>query len=184
MRRSLTSAILFATVAMASSAPAGGGTPTTEVIEALSGVDFLPGVTTLDAILDGDLTTLADIANGVGDPGVRVRAYRALGQFDDDTARLGLKTGIDRYRGATSGTELLYLAAAAEGLGEIGGPLDVVVLGPLLDAPSRDLRVVVARALGQIGDLAACDLLRRRLGVEQIEQVEIELDLAIARCAQ
>lgn len=181
IRRTVSAAAMFATVAMATSAPAGGGTPP-DVIAALSGIDFLPGAETLTLLLNGDLTTLADVANGAGDPGVRVRAYRSLGQFDDDRARQGLKIGIDRYRTATLGTDLLYLMAAAEGLGLIGGVADVPVLAPLLDAPSRDLRVVVARSLGHIGDTAACDLLRRRSTVEQDEQVRIELDLALASC--
>lgn len=181
MRRTASTAAMFATIALANSAPA-GGPPSTEVLAALSGIDFLPGAERLNAILNGDLTELADVANGDGDPGVRVRAYRSLGQFDDDRARQGLKTGIDRYRTATAGTELLYLMAAAEGLGVIGGPGDVPVLGPLLDAPSRDLRVVAARALGDIGDDGACDLLRRRAVVEPEEQVGIEIDLALASC--
>jgi HEAT repeat protein len=180
-RRTVSAAVMFATVAMATSAPAGGGTAP-EVIAALSGIDFLPGAETLTQLLDGDLTTLSDVANGDGDPGVRVRAYRSLGQFDDDRARQGLKTGIDRYRSETTGTELLYLMSAAEGLGMIAGDADVPVLAPLLDAPSRDLRVVVARALGQIGNSVACDLLRRRSTVEPDEQVHIELDLALASC--
>lgn len=182
MRRAISAAAMFATVAMATSAPAGGGTPT-EVIAALSGIDFMPGAETLSALVNGDLTTLADVANGDGDPGVRVRAYRSLGQFDDDRARQGLKTGIDRYRTATAGTELLYLMAAAEGLGIVGGPADVPVLAPLLDASSRDLRVVATRALAAIGNAQACDLLRGRRTVEPEPQVEIELDLALASCA-
>lgn len=181
MRRLASTAAMFVTVAMATSAPAGGGTPT-DVIAALSGIDFLPGAEALNELLNGDLTTLADVANGDGDPGVRIRAYRSLGQFDDDRARQGLKTGIDRYQGATVGTELLYLMSAAEGLGMIGGPSDVPVLAPLLNAPSRDLRVVVARALGHISDPQACDLLRGRLPVEGEEQVKIELNLALASC--
>lgn len=179
-RRLLSASAMFVTVAMATSAPAGGSS--TEVIAALSAIDFLPGPETLNVLLDGDITSLADVANGGGDPGVRVRAYRSLGQFDDDRARQGLKQGIDRYRNATVGTDLLYLMAAAEGLGVIGGPADVPNLGPLLDAPSRDLRVVVTRALAQIGDPVACDLLRRRSVVEPEEQVHIELDLALASC--
>jgi HEAT repeat protein len=169
--------VMFAAIAQASGAP-----PSTEVIAALSGIDFLPGAETLTVLVNGDLTTLADVANGTGDPGVRVRAYRSLGQFDDVRARQGLKIGIDRYQSATSGTELLYLMAAAEGLGVIGEPADVPVLAPLLDAPSRDLRVIVARALGQIADAQACGLLQRRASVEQVEQVHIELDLALASC--
>jgi HEAT repeat protein len=176
------SAAMFVTVAVATSAPATSA-PTMDVIAALSGIDFLPGAETLTELVNGDLTALADVANGDGeDPGVRVRAYRSLGQFDDDRARQGLKTGIDRYRTATAGTELLYLMAAAEGLGLIGGSADVPVLAPLLNAPSRDLRVVVARALGQIGDIAACALLTGRLPVEGEKQVEIELNLALASC--
>lgn len=182
MRRLVSTAAMFVTVTVATSAPAGGGTPT-EIIALLSGIDFMPDTATLSAVVNGDLTTLADVANEDGDPGVRIRAYRALGQFDDDRARQGLKTGIDRYRTATAGTELLYLMAAAEGLGLIGGPADVPVLAPLLDAPSRDLRVVTTRALAAIGDTQACDLLRARSSVEPEPQVEIELDLALASCA-
>jgi hypothetical protein len=180
--RALSPATMFAAVAMATSTPAGGGT-SPDVIAALSGIDFLPGAEVLNALVMGDLTTLADVANREGDPGVRVRAYRSLGQFDDDRARQGLKQGIDRYRTATSGTELLYLMAAAEGLGMVGGPADVQVLAPLLDAPSRDMRVVAARALAAIADTQACDLLRGRRNVEPEPQVEIELDLALASCA-
>jgi HEAT repeat protein len=182
MTRLLSSIGLFAAVAAVSTAPA-SGSATTDVIEALSGVDFLPGASQLTAILGGDLSTLADVANGDGDPGVRIRAYRSLGQFDSDEARQGLKIGIDRYRGASAGTELLYLAAAAEALGEIGGPLDVPNLGPLLDATSRDLRAVVARALGRIGGDEACALLRLRRDIEGIDQVRIEIDEASAGCA-
>jgi len=166
---------------MANSAPASGA-PTMDVIALLSGIDFLPGAEDLTELINGDLTALADVANGDGDPGVRVRAYRSLGQFDDDRARQGLKTGVDRYRTATTGTELLYLMAASEGLGMIGGSADVPVLAPLLNAASRDLRVVVARSLGQIGDIAACTLLSGRLQVEGEEQVKIELNLALASC--
>jgi HEAT repeat protein len=181
VKRGFSAAAMFATVALATSAAPAGGT-STEVIAALSAIDFLPGAQTLTDLVDGDLTSLADVANGTGDPGVRVRAYRSLGQFDDDRARQGLKQGIDRYRAAMGGTELLYLMAAAEGLGMIGGAADVPDLGPLLDAPSRDLRVVVARALADIGGASACDLLRRRSAVEPEEQVHIELDLALASC--
>ncbi len=174
---------MFLIVGLASSDPAGGGTATADVIEALSGIDFLPGAATLSAILGGDLTTLVAVANGDGDPGVRVRAYRSLGQFNEPAARQGLKTGIDRYRSEQSGTNSLYLAAAAEGLGQIADPGDVSTLGPLLDAPSRDVRVVAARALGRIGDPASCALLRLRRDVEQVEQVQIEVDEAAATCA-
>lgn len=180
--RLTSTAAMFMTVAMATSAPAGGA-PTMDVIALLSGIDFVPGAEALTAVVNGDLAALAEVANGDGeDPGVRVRAYRSLGQFDDDRARQGLKTGIDRYRSATTGTDLLYLMAASEGLGMIGGPADVPVLAPLLNAASRDLRVVVARSLGRIGDIAACSLLSGRLQVEGEEQVEIELNLALASC--
>jgi hypothetical protein len=182
MKRAGTLSTIFVAVAIASSAPANSAPPSDAVLAALSGIDFMPGAPMLNALVNGDLTTLADVANGTGDPGVRIRAYRSLGQFDDDRARQGLKTGIDRYQSAASGTDLLYLMAAAEGLGIIGGPTDVPVLAPLLDAPSRDLRVVVARSLGQIHDAQACVLLQRRASVEQVEQVHIELDLALASC--
>jgi HEAT repeat protein len=182
MKGLVTSAVLFAGVGVATSAPLPplAGTSTTDVIEALSGVDFLPGATELSAL--SDLATLGDIANGTGDPGVRLRAYRSLGQFDEPQARGALGVGIDRYRDATSGIELLYLIAAAEGLGSIATPDDVPTLAPLLDAPSRDLRVVVARALGHVADPTACNLLRRRRNVEQVETVQIAIDDSAAVC--
>ncbi|MBE7454316.1 MAG: HEAT repeat domain-containing protein [Kofleriaceae bacterium] len=183
MTRRLSSIALFAAIALGAGRPA-TGSPTTDVIDALSGVDFLPGVTRLTAILGDDLSVLADVANGELDPGVRIRAYRSLGQFPVEEARLGIKEGIDRYRTATAGTELLYLAAATEALGESGGPADVPLLAPILDAPSRDLRVVVARALGRIGGDLACALLRARRDVEQVDQVRIEIDEASAACAR
>lgn len=181
-RHALTSVAMFVSIGLATSAPA-GGSATTDVIEALSGIDYLPGTSTLTEILGGDLATLANVANNDGgDPGVRLRAYRSLGQFDSDAARQGLKVGIDRYRGAEAGTELLYLIAAAEGLGAIARPDDVSTLAPLLDAPSRDLRVVVARALGHVHDAQACALLRRRQPVEPVDQVELAIAEAIAGC--
>lgn len=180
MRRLAGSAVLFLSVGVATSAPeAPAGGSTTDVLEALSGIDFLPGVNQIGE----DLTDLTDIANDVErDEGVRLRAYRSLGQFDNPEARSALELGIGRYRGAASGTELLFLIAAAEGLGQIAGPADVDVLGPLIDSSSRDLRVVVARALGHIGDANACILLRRRRGVEQTDQVQIAIDEATAVC--
>lgn len=181
MRRLVSSALLFVAVGLTARSSTAGGT-TTEVIEALSAIDFLPGTVALEKIMGDDLTDLTDVANGNGDTGVRLRAYRSLGQFNTQESRNALVAGIDRYRGATRGTDLLMLIAAAEGLGEIAGPTDVATLGPLLDAPSRDLRTVVARALGHVANPAACTLLRNREPVEQSEQVMLAINAAQATC--
>lgn len=186
MRRALSSLAIFAGVGLAAGEPVKvpvGSSSTTEVIELLSAIDFLPGTVDLNEVMDSDVTVLANVANAEnGDPGVRLRAYRSLGDYDEPAARDALVLAIDRYRDERVGTRLLYLIAAAEGLSQIAGPGDVAILGPLLDSSSRDLRVVVARGLGHVADPAACFLLSIRRDVEQIDQVKQAIQEAAAAC--
>jgi HEAT repeat protein len=186
MRALVHSALIFAGVGLAAGEPAqapGGSTATIEVIELLSAIDFLPGTIELDEAMGTDLTVLTNVANAEeGDPGVRLRAYRSLGDYDNTASRDALAIAIGRYRDAGLGTELLYLIAAAEGLSQIAGPADVALLGPLLDSSSRDLRVVVARGLGHVGDVNACYLLFRRSSVEQVDQVKLAIQQAAENC--
>lgn len=190
MTRLVFSALLFAGVGLAAGSPTlpAHSTATTDVIELLSAIDFLPGTVDLDRAMNSDLTVLTQLANSEeGDPGVRLRAYRSLGDYDEPAAHQALVTAIDRYRNEQAGTELLYLIAATEALGQIAAPEDVPTLGLLLNASSRDLRVVAARALGRVANTEACQLLRERRGtptqpVEQVDQVKIAIDAAEATC--
>jgi hypothetical protein len=190
MRRTIFSVLLFAGVGLAAGAPTmpAHSTATTDVIELLSAIDFLPGTGDLNRAMNSDLSVLTQLANSEeGDPGVRLRAYRSLGDYDEPAAHQALIIAIERYRTEESGTELLYLIAATEALGQISVPEDVPVLGLLLNASSRDLRVVAARALGRVANDEACQLLRERRGtpsqpVESVDQVKIAIDAAAATC--
>jgi HEAT repeat protein len=113
-----------------------------------------------------------------------LRAYRSLGEFKDEAARTGLKLALDRYSFADDGTDLLYLIAAAEAFGAIATDQDAGALGRMLNSSSRDLRVVVASALGRVASTEACNLLRARRRVEQVDQVRIAIDEAAASCVQ
>lgn len=188
MRRLAFSSLLFVGVGLATGAPMRPekSTATTEVIELLSAIDFLPGTGQLNQAMNSDLTVLTELANDEeSDPGVRLRAYRSLGDYDQPASHAALVTAIERYRGMTSGTQLLYLIASTEGLGQIGTPEEVDLIGPLLYSSSRDLKVAAARALGQIGDPVACKLLRDRRDDHDLEdegQVTAAIDAAKDAC--
>lgn len=85
-----------------------------------------------------------------GDPGVRIRAYRALGLYPAANTALSLDLGA--MASAQPGTDQLYLRSVIEALGEIGGPTDVTKITPFLDfESSRDIRAAAADALRHIG---------------------------------
>jgi hypothetical protein len=95
-----------------------------------------------------------------GDPGVRIRAYRALGLYP--TANTALSLDLGSMGAAPAGTDQLYLRAVIEALGEIGGPTDVTKITPFLDfEASRDIRAAAADALRTIG--CQCDAARNPL---------------------
>ncbi|HVU78406.1 MAG TPA: HEAT repeat domain-containing protein [Gaiellaceae bacterium] len=167
--------------------------PPTAAINALSGLDFVPARSDLVRLLDGNVPSLIALANddAGSDPGIRLRAYHALRQFLGDTeAMTGLRAAVARYRTARSGTELLYLVAAIDSLGEIGDASDLATLVPLLQATeSRDLRAAVARALGSLGVRArvsdGCAALRTRTdpNVEPVPMVRSAANRALNRLA-
>lgn len=186
MRRLGFSACVLALAAVA--APLWGGpvpaAPPANVAQALSGIDFVPARNELDRLFAGDVAALVGVANNEedgADAGVRLRAYRSLRHFvGDPTAREGLRTAVARYRSARRGIEVLYLIAAVDALGEIGEPIDVDAIVPLLDAgESRDLRAAAARALGQLGTSTACARLRARTSVEGQPMVIKAIDRAL-----
>ena len=164
--------------------------PPTAALEALSGIDFVPGRVDLVRLFSGDVAALVGLANddADADPGIRLRAYRSLAEFTNDPIALaGLRTAVARYRTARSGTELLYLMASLQALGEVGDDADVTAIAPLLDAgDSRDLRAAAARALGQLGAPAACAPLQSRAGVglEPQAMVRIAINRALNRLGE
>lgn len=156
--------------------------PRTAVIDELSGIDFLPSRARLDQILSGDVATLRAVADDDSasmSPGVRIRAYRSLGLFDEPAARTGLTEAINRYRNSDEPLEQLYLIAALEALGDIGGAADVPTLGASLSHDKRDVRAAAARALGTTRVQTACGLLQTQRRQETRSQVILIIDDAL-----
>jgi len=133
-------------------------------------------------VLAGDLDQLIAVADDAAaglNPGVRIRAYRSLGLFQDDRARVGLTAAILRYRNSEEPVEQLYLIAALEALGAIGGDAQVPTLSGSLGHDRRDVRAAAARALGATHDQGACSALQSQRRSEPAGQVRLDIDQAI-----
>jgi HEAT repeat protein len=162
--------------------PAAPSLPSAALVDALTGIDFVAQRPALDPLLGanpGDV--LASIAaSEVVDPGVRLRALRAIALYPSAASRAALANEIALHSAAISGTELLHLRAAVEALGLIGQPEDVAAVVPMLDKEeSRDVRAAAAYALRDIGSTAASNPLRIRLNKEKKEQVRFAISDAL-----
>lgn len=155
----------------------------TQLEQALSGFDYLPSRATLETMLSGDVAGLLVVATAADDPdvtvGMRVRAYRALGQFDADIARNALTAAIVQYRDTDSPQARMMLVAAIEGLGAIGGDDAVDVLATTLGNDSRDVRAAAALALAETESADACTPLRGQNTHETNPQVRAALQAAL-----
>jgi hypothetical protein len=158
-------------------------------IDVLSVMDKVPEQAEIEnAFGPSPIQGLIDVANGIAesDPGVRLRAFRALALYPGDSvARAALVAAIADHSDALSGVEVLYLRAAIEALGVIGEPQDVAVLAPMLDfEASRDVRAATAHALRELGAAAAIDPLRDRLAREPTAQVRLAISQALRELGQ
>ena len=153
------------------------------VVELLSGIDFVPTRAALDAALGaGAESQLIAIARGsaeeAADPGVRIRAYRALSLYPGAAIESELRAAIVEHSGGTE-VDMLYLRAAVDSLVALAGPTAVDDLVPLLDHASRDVRASAAFGLGDTGSEDAVPPLRDRLAVEQVGQVRLAIAEAL-----
>jgi HEAT repeat protein len=154
-----------------------------EVVEALSGIDYVPTRGTLDGLMGGAAESeLIAIARGAAeesaDPGVRIRAYRALAAYPTAATESALRAAIVDH--ADEGElDTLYLRAAVASLVQVAGPDAVDDLVPLLDHASRDVRASTARGLGDTGSEDAVAPLRARLSVEEVGQVRLAIAEAL-----
>jgi hypothetical protein len=154
-------------------------TARTPVESLLYGIDFLPTAQEL-AQAGGDPATVAAIATNDGaDPGVRLRAFRTLGQFDSPTAKASLTQSLTTLRDSLVPVDRLYVIAAAEALGEHGGVAAVDDLAALLAHESRDVRAAAATALGRTGAREACTALSAQVGSEDEPQVRAAINAAL-----
>lgn len=168
----------------ASVAPAEAPPGDARVVELLSGVDYVPNRAALDdalgaAVAADDLVAIArGSAPESADPGVRIRAYRALGLYPGSATEAALRAALAE-NAAGAGVETLYLRAAAESLVKVAGAGAVDDIVPLLDHASRDVRATAAVALGRTGSDAAVPSLRARLSVEEVGQVRLAIAEAL-----
>lgn len=181
-----TGAIAAFAVARAASSPGAPAEPPPgdpRVVEILSGIDYVPTRSVLDAALGADAAgDLIAIARGTAeessDPGVRIRAYRALSLYPGAATESELRAGILDHAGGAE-VEMLYVRAAVDSLVALAGPDAVDDLVPLLDHASRDVRASAAVGLGGTGSEDAVPPLRARLSVEQVGQVRLAIAEAL-----
>lgn len=171
-------------VLTAAGATALATTPTTgdPVQELLSGVDFVPGRDGLDAAAGGqaeaDLLDLARAESDGHDPGIRLRAIRALALYPGSDAATALEQVIaDNADG--EGLSTLYTRAALMALAEVDGSAAVGTIAAQLDHPVLDVRATAARALAATDAATAVAPLRERLGEEKSPQVRLAISSAI-----
>jgi len=153
------------------------------LIEQLSGIEHIPLRVVLDNLLGNDAAEeLANLAaDPGGDPGLRLRAYRALSLYPGATAATALRQGLTDHSADATGMATLYLRAITMALAAIDGALAVDDLAPLLDHSSRDVRAAAARALGATDSPDAIGVLRDRLAIESVSQVQLAIAEALRR---
>jgi hypothetical protein len=162
---------------------------TAPMTHVLTMIDALPSSEQIDAVHGGreqareNLQAIAlgtaIVAGETGvDPGIQIRAVRALPQYCDGLCGTSAAhdtvvelASIPRYRDARRGSDLLVLRAAIETLGVMRVPEDLDLLVPYLGHPSRDIRAAAALALGDLGNPDAIEPLKGRERVEQVGQV-------------
>lgn len=158
-----------------------------DVIEILSGVDFVPPKNSLDGVL-GE-TALEDLINIAQDPdedaGLRIRAYRALAHYPGALTEEALRTAIIAHSSdgqvalESTGVDTILLRAAMSSMASVAKSRAVNHIGWILDHQSRDVRAAAAQALALTGSITAEPLLRARLGKEEVPQVRLAIEEAI-----
>jgi HEAT repeat protein len=181
-RHAATLAALCLGSALALAAEPPPGDPT--VVETLSGIDYVPTKSSLDDVFDGAAAAdLITIASDDSDPGVRLRAYRALALYPGAETAAALRDALDTYAADESGIGTMLTRAAALSLARVDGEAAVPDLDDLLQHPSRDVRATIAQALALTGSPDAVSTLRDRLPVEPVEQVRLAIAEALRELA-
>ncbi len=170
-------------ISRALEAPAGDP----EVIELLSGINYVPDQGSIDSVLGdaaiGELIAIAEDSSSNSDPGLRIRAFMALGQYrgsvGESDATEALRRALLKFSPRNRGSELLYLRASLLSLAKLEQEDAVADLVPLLDHASRDTRAACAQALGITGSDTAILPLRQRAQVEEQEQVLLAIEDAL-----
>mgnify|MGYP003647887881 CR=1 FL=1 len=179
----LVAAAAMAGIAVALDSPPGDP----EVVELLGGMNYVPDQSRIDAVLGAtavdQLIAIAEDDSQGSDPGLRMRAFRALSQYggspDEVLASAALRRALTTFAANDEGTELLFLRASMLSLATVDGPSAVPELVGLLQHPSRDIRAACAQALGITESDAAILPLRNQDLVETVPQVKLAIASAL-----
>jgi len=164
--------------------------PADEVVELLSGISFTPSKSNIDLVLGSaaieDLIEIAEDSSEEADIGLRIRAYRALGVYQDSDNKdlaIGSLREVLSVQSFTlsvnSGEELLYLRASMLSLAQLAQEDAVADLVALLGHSSRDIRSACAQALAITGSASAIQALRNQALVEEKTQVKLAIEDAL-----
>ncbi len=108
------------------------------------------------------------------DASLRSRAVSALGFFSTAASRAFLEATIKAGRASQPG-EILLLRRAVVALGWQGGGGTASLVGPLLSHAEPDVRLDAALALGMLRTKEAAALLRRRIDLEPLPKVRLNM---------
>lgn len=188
MRRQLLLGAIAVALAAGLAPPVQGDPPgpsaRTEIERQLSGIDFLPDAGTLSDLLSGNTAGLVAVATTddmAVSPGIRIRAFRSLGLFNDPIAHTALTNAIAAYRDSDVPLDQLYLIAALEALGDIAAEHELAIIAASFGHDRRDIRAAAARALGETGRVSACALLIGQHDHETDLQVRLAIGDALDR---
>lgn len=175
--------VLATSLALADAATTAEAPANPELIELLSGVDYVPPENDLLAVATEQ--EIIDIAvDSTGDTGRRIRAYRALGHFRSPETKTLLINEMVAHAKDSTGIETLYCRAAMSALADVATENDadaVLAIAARLDHDNRDVRVAAAQSLAKIGSQTALPPLYQRLEVENVTQVQLAISDAIRR---
>jgi HEAT repeat protein len=186
--------VVFAVVAVTIRV-SGSGLPLSQTQQnALTTIDQIPTQDQLNTAFGSGsgstaaATAIASIAaDNATEVGIRLRAIRSLvsycpppGAMSNCPEYVALSAIIadDRYKMATTGSDVLVLRAAIEALGQLQGN-DLDQLTPFLNHPSRDVRATTAFALRDLCNSGAVQPLRTRLQLEATGQVQLAISAAL-----
>ncbi|HUS65918.1 MAG TPA: HEAT repeat domain-containing protein [Kofleriaceae bacterium] len=169
---------LGSAIALAAEPPAGDP----DVVAELSGIDYVPTKSSLDDLFEGAAAVdLIELAEDETDPGVKMRALRALALYPGAETAAALRAAIAEHGDESTGTPTLMTRLAALSLAKVEGADAVPDLADLIDHPSRDVRASVAEALAVTESPDAIPILRDRLAEEPIEQVRLKIADALRK---
>ena len=163
------------------------------LLDVLTPVDSIPSQEDLLTVFQSDSEAVGKLVDIVSDQssdvGVELRAIHALTQYRRAEAGVGViphdtlvNVVLPRFGAATSGSDLLLLAATIQAIGAYPDKdvtNDLTALLPFLGHASRDVRLATAHALRDLGNTNALIPLANQQKIEHVNQVELAINEAL-----